>query len=632
MNGLELKKGMDIITVSLMITLSLLSLLNGGFDNEVVYWVLLALLAVSGWLLITGRSLFNIAFDTPLLWYALFVFWGGMSIFWSLNPHRTLVEFLQLVCYALIILLSMQLQKDNFVKVGRMLLITGIGIAAFGIGEYLFVENGRIASTFFNPNALGIFLVLVFCFSWGYYLRRPNRILFAACLILFTSLLLTGSRGSLLSLILAAPFMLLGLKGRLRLTAIKQTLICILLAILLTQSIMEVATYLPKNKGIDKFLSQILLRSGSFLPSSVEGRWNFWQVGGRLFESNPIHGYGLGTFYLAYYQEYAGNRWYARFAHNHYLQTAAELGIVGVLLFGGFLLTLFLRIRKKMKQGCLPDYFPGILVGLTAFLLHIGIDFSWNFPGVTGIFFAMAGVAVTETNYKHRSALKLSPRFGLVVLPLLVILTGWKLSSGILYAKGVQAASQANLVTSTRYYETANSFYPINPMGYYFVSKNYINKYKETKDRELLKKALASAQKAVNLSPSDGMLQNWLGKLYWAQGKQWEAEKHLLIGAKYGAYILQRYLDLGEFYLQANRISEAKSVLLQGLALKKAALQSARSEEDKEIAENNAIKIHLYLANIYFKDNKKESALNQIQLAKKLKPENPILQQYINRQ
>ena len=153
----EQKSVLSLPAIALMLALFLLPLFDAGFDHHVIYWVLFLLLAVSIFIVYREKWNLNIDLHEPLLWYLLFIIWGGISIFWSINPHRTLVEFLQLVVYGLVFFLALNLNEDNTFRVGRIAFIAAVGIALFGISEYLFLTSGRIQSTFTNSNPLGIY-------------------------------------------------------------------------------------------------------------------------------------------------------------------------------------------------------------------------------------------------------------------------------------------------------------------------------------------------------------------------------------------------------------------------------------------------------------------------------------------
>ncbi|MGI5880324.1 MAG: O-antigen ligase family protein [Syntrophomonadaceae bacterium] len=622
----EQKSVLSLPAFTLMLTLVLLPTLDAGFDHHVIYWVLFLLLAVSISIIYMKKMNLNIDLHEPLLWYLLFIVWGGISIFWSINPHRTLVEFLQLVCYGLAFFLALNLNEDNIFRVGRIALIAAVGIALFGISEYLFLTSARIKATFTNSNPLGIYLVMFFFLGWSYYLRRPNCWLITGCVILLAALALTGSRGAYICFFLTIPFLFLGLNQNALYKGIGKTILCIALALIITKGIMLIAPYLQEFAG--RQLIAFLTRHESFLASSGAGRLAFWEVAAKLAVNEPIRGYGLGTFHLAYYLEYANNQWYSRFAHNHYLQVLVELGIVGFILIMGFLITCGKKVWQRIKRGEFPDYFPGLLAVLIAFLINIGGDFSWNFPGSAVIFFVAAGVAVGAIKHQDIDIKKIKYQYVIAVLLVFLFLSVWQFSANMMYRRGVILESQGNINEATLVYEKANTFYPINSMGYYFASRNYLQLANDNDNPELLDNALDCAQKSVRLSPIDGNLHNNLGKIYWQKGNLDKAEHHLMLAVKYAAYRLGMFLDMGWFYFQQEKMEDAKSILLNGLELEEAAIKSSVIEEDREMVKTQLLQMHLILAQIYWQENKPELMDNHMQEAKKLDREHQAVKKY----
>jgi len=615
----------------LMMALVMLPMIEGGFDHDVIYWVLFFLLGITAISIAQRKQPVYINLNHPLTWFFLFVMWGGISIIWSINPHRTLVEFLQLVSYGLVFFLATQLNKDNLYRVGRIVLIAGVGISILGLSVYLFIGPSRIQGTFTNSNPFGIYLVMLFCYAWGYYLRHPGKWVAGSAIILLVTLALSGSRGSMIALLIALPLLFTGFRDRALLINIGKTFLCLILALLLTKGVIMAAPYTQGNIAAERLLTQFITRADSF-PSSVEGRLAFWEVGGRLVLSEPVHGYGLGTQYLAYYLEYGGDRWYARFTHNHYIQTAVELGLIGLGLLVGFIITCGLVFWRKFKRQKYPDFLPGALAGIVAFLLHIGIDFSWNFPGTAVIFFALVGAAVgnkpPDTDLK---GFNVNYRWGIGAIAFLFFLTSWHYTAGVMHKHGVKLAFEDDIRGATNFYDKANTLYPINPMGFSFASQNYLLMAREKKDNKLMEKSLVLARRAVELSPVDGILQNRLGMLYWEMGNTSEAEQHLILGAKYAAYRLGEYLDLGRFYIQQQRLDDAENILLQGLQLKNAVLGSASSQQDKEKVIAQLVDLHLFLANIYHGQGKNDLVQYHFVEARELNEEHPVVKQYFNR-
>jgi O-antigen ligase len=563
-----------------------LSLYEAGFDHNVVYPVAIALLIFIILISLFNKELKSVELNpgSPAFFLLLFFLWSAASFFWSVNQHRTLVELIQLTIYLALFYLAIFITQEEQFRVGRLLFILGSAIALFGISQFMLLESTRIYSTFSNPNPFGIFLVMLYLCGWSYYLRQPDRILAAACLIFLIALALTGSRGSYICLFLSLPVLLIGLDKKQWGKAALKTVASVVLALLITQGITHVAPYLQDIAGKSTNLQYFLTRPENFIAHSGLARFNYWLTGFRIFTSNPVSGYGLGTFFLAYFAEYDGGRWYSRFAHNHYIQIMAELGIVGISLFAGFVLSSAKAAYNRLKKGEFPPYYPGLAAAVLAFLINMGADFSFNFPAAGATFIVIFALLLGPSALSSGSTKKVQlPKMALIGFSLiLLLLTTWQFIPTILYRQGIVLDARGELAEAVAVYNEANRIYPINSMAYAFAGNNYYQLYRESGDVTLMQQAILNAEKAVELSPLDGNLHNRLGRLYFEAGHTDKAEMHLKLGVRYAAYRLPQFIDLAWFYLQMERFAEAEEIIEQALALEESARLSARSNEDRE--------------------------------------------------
>ncbi len=574
----------SIYTLLIMLSIVFITLLEAGFDNNVVNWLLLALLPAILCLALKSRIIISISFSNPLFWYLLFLLFSGLSIVWSINPHRTLVEFLQLSLYLLILIITAILSEDDMVRVGRITLIVGFGIALLGISQYLFFSSSRIISTFPNPNPLAIFLVMLFLLGWGVYLHVPHSYLAIACTVFLVAVFLTQSRGALICLVVAIPFLLITLNRECIKKALIKTASIIALALIITQLAILVAPYLQESVGSKVTILEHIIRS-SFISWSGVSRFALWETGVKVALSQPASGTGLGTFYLAYFTEYIDNMWYSRYVHNHYIQVFAELGLLGFTLFIIFIGTLIRIMWIIYRRNNYPVFYPGVIAAVIAFMINIGGDFSWNFPGVTVIFFLCTGVLINigfET--VNHSACKIHKGIIIFSACILVIITAWQLTANLLYEKGVTFENSGEYESALIAYERANLIYPINPNAYDHIGKLYYGLAISNDDYTLTEIALENAEIAVKISPYDGDLHNWLGLLLWQMGKLDEAEKHLKQAVDYAGYRLGMYVNLAWFYIEQGRYEEAEIVVNKGLKLEKYATGMHPTEEYKEEA------------------------------------------------
>jgi len=103
-------------------------------------------------------------------------------------------------------------------------------------------------------------------------------------------------------------------------------------------------------------------------------RWYFWQMGLRMFVTNPIIGVGQGNYpwVIEQYEDPSGGyqeRYHgSRQAHSIYFTILPELGIIGTLIFLAMLfysfkdLRLMLNLEKKMQQVSFQKNSPSLVI------------------------------------------------------------------------------------------------------------------------------------------------------------------------------------------------------------------------------------------------------------------------------
>ncbi len=568
--------------VALGVIVLLVPLFNAGFDHSIVFWVLI----IGGLLSLIGISQESRrwSFDRTTAIASIFVGYGLISIFWSIQPTRTLIEGLQLSLYVLVFLLARGLTYDETYSLGKLVIFTGCAIAIFGILEYVFVQPMRIMGTFTNPNPFGIYLGMLFLVSWGRYSTDGKRSLWIASLILMSALFLTGSRGSLIASSIGLLMLVFNRDSKETFKRLRNTVIIIISALILTQGIMWTGAILQEMGFVRFDITQSLLRTSSF-ESSSSGRLEFWRVAYDVFKGKLIVGHGLGTYFLTYFTEYGSNEWYSRFAHNQYLQFAAELGLVGLTLAFAF----FVSVVKKISNSRVVSDSKHLIAPIIAFLLHIGMDFSFTFPAVTILFFAVLGRLLPIEVSKESSLLK---KLGLSFFLMLGIsLSAWHLAATHYYQDAMQLTAHEQYGRSIALFDRVNRFYPINGMGYMLNSDNYRALYETDKKPETLSLAIQEMRKAVDIVQLDGRMHQQLGNLYRQQGKLDLAEKHLRLGVEYNTFIFSRYFDLITLYLETNRREEALAFVDQALSLEEPALKRA-SQTDLETRVFELIVLH----------------------------------------
>jgi O-antigen ligase len=593
-----------------LIILCLLALFNGGIDHPVIYWSFFVAVIAVVYQLYKNDLELDFSFTSPLLWYSLFCLWSGISIVWSVTPHWTVLGFVKLVLYMLVFLLATKISGLEINKLIRMIFLLAIGLVSLGILNYLFVSQDSLQSTFYNSNPFGIYLAMVFCFKWALDLRSKGKSFNLGGAILLIGLFLSGSRGSMIAFFVSLPLIFIGLKKEKLYRSIFKTVSIVIVALIMVQIIVVSAPYLQENIEMQQ-LTKILIDSEGFMSSSVAARLKFWDKAVQLFTDKPLTGYGLGSYHVASYLKYEGGVSYSRFVHNYYLQILSNLGAIGAILFGGFLVSLLQVAWKKIRSQRYSNYLPGLLATLLVFLLHIGIDFSWNFSAVGVLFFVGAGILTANryNNSSNKSVANINKKVSLTVLLILLLIGVVPFVSDKLSSQGYKLLLQGKTARANTKYMLASKIYPINPQTDYFISKNYLRLFNNTGNRQFLNQSLVKAKRAVELSPIQGEYHNHLGKIYWRLGKEKQAEEHLARSVDYGSYLINRYLDLGYFYYQQGQVNSAIKVLQQGVQLKDDALIAAKKSykgNKKEETIEALINTNSLLVKIYEEKNRSE--------------------------
>jgi hypothetical protein len=356
-----------------------------------------------------------------------FVAWTTVSATWSLSPPRTMLEVERDLIYVALLAAVLLLARSAPPTVLLSGVATGLVIlSAYSLVGY-FVAQPNFDATqgylLFHPvgyaNALGglvaLALPLVLAFA-AFGTRRLSRAVSgASSVVLFAALYLTQNRSGWLALAVAlvvwllrtnAPSkaagvtLLLGglaalclalvaglglldthasadeLSAR-RLEAAAIVLAVAALAAALTLSVRS----LPVSSHAAVRGAQALgLLTAAVITISLfdlGDRAAYWHVAWRAFKQHPLVGTGAGTFDEQWLRLRDIDR-SVRDAHNLYLETLSELGVVGFVLLAAILVLPIVfsrRVRDPLLTAGLASY--------CAFLVHAGFEWDWEMPVVT---------------------------------------------------------------------------------------------------------------------------------------------------------------------------------------------------------------------------------------------------------
>jgi putative inorganic carbon (HCO3(-)) transporter len=197
-------------------------------------------------------------------------------------------------------------------------------------------------------------LIIAISLLMGSVVALPYRILALACLpALAIALVAAGSRGPVLGLLLGvAALLALLVRSRASRRRIPLLVISVVLAVV------AIGIVVP-HEATQRSLS-ILSDAGSGVSSN--GRSHLWSLAFEQFASHPLQGVGTGGF-----AEVAPVELYP---HNILLEGAAELGVAGLLLLVGVMVSAFSRLLGAWRRAS-DDLRPVIAVVLALLVASI---------------------------------------------------------------------------------------------------------------------------------------------------------------------------------------------------------------------------------------------------------------------
>lgn len=306
----------------------------------------------------------------------------------------------------------------------RTITIFGFFLAVFGLTQS-FASPTRVywvrelaQSTAFGPFinrhhfagymelTLGLALGLIFAGS----LEKEKRFIYLfAALLMGVALIMTGSRGGIVSLIAEILFLLAfaGVRRRRRRETeakagrIRKAGLRTALALTLIIGLFAGVVLLGGEEALSRLVGTVNL------DDPTTGRAHFWSVTVDIIKAHPIVGTGLGAFPVVYTRYDSRNGLYRlEQAHNDYLQILSDGGIVGGILALGFVIMLFRMgfARRESRDKFRSGVALGALAGCFAVLVHSFFDFTLHITANALLFLVLAALATMNGRVEQVSS------------------------------------------------------------------------------------------------------------------------------------------------------------------------------------------------------------------------------------
>ena len=294
-----------------------------------------------------------------------FLIWSGAELFLSHTGTRLPYKYTTYAQMFAVMLILWEI-APNWSR------LTGL-MTGYGLGGYvaalatlmLYRQAGdelkRFTAVQSDPNSLAMTLALALPMAWYLGMTYKNPILRWICRVFIAvgviAIGLTASRGGMVAATVAlmiVPLTMTKLSpGRL-----------IAAVAMLTVSGALAAVYIP-----DRIVQRLATTGTEVEDLSLGGRFKLWEAGFKALTERPLTGYGAG-FWRDAVSPWLGPN--PQVAHNSFISVAVETGIIGLLLYLGMFLAVFLALQR------LPSFERRFTIVLLATLVVAMLPLSWD--------------------------------------------------------------------------------------------------------------------------------------------------------------------------------------------------------------------------------------------------------------
>jgi len=335
-----------------------------------------------------------------------FLGWAFMSSLWAMDQKVSLHYF-----KTLIQLVGLYFLTINLINTERHLNCTIVAFLLGGLicgvlGVKTFLTEGtvspyyRMAMEGQNPNNFGVIVAIEIIFSWYFisrYKESLNRLFLSVILAsFFFCLIFSQSRGAWIALTVAFMVYIFFLQEK----NVKSLLNISFLFFVILLVLVLITHFSPENAILVKKRASTISDFG-IVDWGI--KFDFWQVGFRMWESSPLFGVGLSNFPIAFPQfsithglRYFTGSFFQWDPHSDYISIICELGLIGFLIWAAILFSCFKR-GKDDKQ------YKMLMIPLLIILLVIGLKGTYY---LEKFYWLILGLIGTSANFNTAPKLK----------------------------------------------------------------------------------------------------------------------------------------------------------------------------------------------------------------------------------
>ena len=318
------------------------------------------------------------------VWYTVFVIYAALSCLWSsyfdmFNASalvRQLIILLSTTAISIYVNDAEDLEKLTSLFIFSILVITVVELSSVPPSEWF---AGMLGSNYSgsNINEVSFWVVCAEIMAfYKAYVKGSNKLLYILAAYFFYFSLFSGSRKALLMGIVG-PCLIVLFSTYKRFYLMKVILAVVLVAAILMLIMTDDQLYSIIGVRMESMFDYFTESRSQKVDSSIYFREYLISLAKRNFEESPIFGKGFMTFLRIVENDYGMSGLYA---HNNYWQIMSDLGLVGLIIYYSFYVSLmfltFIILLLILEYGIvsMTSKYSQIILALSFTAIYIDED------------------------------------------------------------------------------------------------------------------------------------------------------------------------------------------------------------------------------------------------------------------
>ena len=353
-----------------------------------------------------------------LVLFLLFIF----SFFWA---ESNLYYFDKIVLYIISATIigyvsTIEINERNLEKILFFVSIMGLLVAGVGLFQSFFPKllphevlpfyTWPGPSTFGNKNMASQIVIISYPIAAFLWLKSHNKLYsFVAGIsfvLIFAYIYVAISKAAYIALVIENIVLIFYFalnRAKYSIFSLKK-LYPVLTALLLLLIVIFLASDYANHRVSSH--ADITRLASELTGSSQDSRISIWVRGINYFLNSPIYGYGAGNFNAEVVND--GVQHILRKAHNDFIETGVELGLIGLLVLFLFIYYLIKDLILVTKESSLSDFFHIFVISILGISVSVMVSFPLQLVGPLIIVSLFSSLLMFEARKFNTAILKIS--------------------------------------------------------------------------------------------------------------------------------------------------------------------------------------------------------------------------------